>query len=69
MQTEKGYGVFNRAVLCVLHCGFFPLTFVNLSIETAMTTKRTFEEFFKLKATFGVRLDTSRVWFFDERDV
>ena len=35
------WGFQSSCVLCVLHCGFFPLTFVNVSIETAMTTKIT----------------------------
>ena len=31
----------SSCVFCVLHCGFFPLAFVNLSVETAVTTKIT----------------------------
>ena len=61
----KRFCVFQSScVLCVLHCDFFCHTLVNLSVDTAMTTKITFDEFVKPKPTFSVWLDTSRVWFF-----
>ena len=59
----------SSCVLCVLHYDFFCRAFVNLSVETAITTKIMFDEFVKPNPTFSVWLDTSKVWFFDERDV
>ena len=45
----------SSCVLCVLHCGFFR-AFVNLLVETAITTKITFDDFVKPKLGQSQRL-------------